>query len=45
MNMIKTAMLIAFMTALFMGLGLLVGGRAGMMIAFVIAAGMNLFAY
>ncbi len=45
MNMIKTAMLIAFMTALFMGLGLLIGGRAGMMIAFVVAAGMNLFAY
>jgi heat shock protein HtpX len=45
MNMIKTAMLIAFMTALFMGLGFLIGGRGGMMIAFVIAAGMNLFSY
>lgn len=45
MNMIKTAMLIAFMTALFMGVGFLIGGSQGMMIAFVIAAGMNLFAY
>ncbi|UIJ71853.1 zinc metalloprotease HtpX [Aurantimonas sp. HBX-1] len=45
MNMIKTAMLIAFMTALFMGVGFLIGGRAGMMIAFVVAAGMNLFSY
>ncbi|RFC62597.1 zinc metalloprotease HtpX [Fulvimarina endophytica] len=45
MNMIKTAALIAAMTALFMGLGLLIGGRGGMMIALVIAAAMNLFAY
>ncbi|MEF2552162.1 zinc metalloprotease HtpX [Aurantimonas sp. A2-1-M11] len=45
MNMIKTAMLIAFMTALFMGLGFMIGGRAGMLIAFVFAAGMNLFSY
>ncbi|NDV88364.1 zinc metalloprotease HtpX [Aurantimonas aggregata] len=45
MNMIKTAMLIAFMTALFMGVGFLIGGRAGLMIAFVVAAGMNLFSY
>ncbi|MCQ0990469.1 zinc metalloprotease HtpX [Jiella marina] len=45
MNMIKTAMLIAFLTALFMGVGLLLGGRVGMLIAFFVAAGMNLFAY
>ena len=45
MSMIKTAMLIAFLTALFMGVGLLIGGRGGMMIALVIALGMNLFAY
>ncbi|MFD2239199.1 zinc metalloprotease HtpX [Aureimonas populi] len=45
MNMIKTAMLIAFMTALFMGVGYLIGGSQGMMIALVVAAGMNLFAY
>ncbi|MGN7295295.1 zinc metalloprotease HtpX [Rhizobium sp. SAFR-030] len=45
MNMIRTAMLLAFMTALFMGVGFLIGGRGGMMIAFLIAAGMNLFSY
>jgi heat shock protein HtpX len=45
MNLVRTAMLLAFMTALFMGIGLLIGGRGGMMIAFVIAAGMNLFSY
>jgi heat shock protein HtpX len=45
MNMIRTAMLLAFMTALFMGVGFLIGGRAGMMIALVVAAGMNLFSY
>ena len=45
MNMIRTAMLLAFMTALFMGVGFLIGGRSGMMIALVIAAGMNFFSY
>lgn len=45
MNMVKTAMLIAFMTALFMGIGFLLGGAGGMMIALLIAAGMNLFSY
>jgi heat shock protein HtpX len=45
MNVIRTAMLLAFMTALFMGVGYLVGGSGGMMIAFVIAAAMNLFGY
>jgi heat shock protein HtpX len=45
MNLVRTAMLIALMTALFMGVGYLVGGTGGMMIAFVIAAGMNLFSY
>ena len=45
MNLIRTAMLLAFMTALFMGVGYLIGGSSGMMIAFVIAAAMNLFSY
>ncbi|QOG07076.1 zinc metalloprotease HtpX [Aureimonas sp. OT7] len=45
MNRLKTAMLIAVMTALFMGVGLLIGGRGGMMIALLIAIGMNFFAY
>ncbi len=45
MNTFKTGLLLAAMTALFMGLGYLIGGAAGAMIAFVIAAAMNLFAY
>jgi len=38
-------MLLAFMTALFMAVGYLIGGGSGMMIAFLIAAGMNFFSY
>ena len=45
MNLVRTAMLIALMTALFMGVGYLIGGAGGMMIAFLIAAAMNLFSY
>ena len=45
MNTLRTAMLLAAMTALFMGVGFLIGGSGGMMIALVIAAGMNLFSY
>lgn len=45
MNMMKTAALIAFMTALFMGIGLLLGGTGGMMIAFAVAIAMNVFSY
>lgn len=45
MNYAKTALLLAAMTALFMGLGYLIGGQGGMLIALVVAAGMNLFSY
>ncbi|GAA2835045.1 heat shock protein [Aminobacter aminovorans] len=45
MNMMRTAMLLATMTALFMGVGYLIGGSGGMTIAFLIAAAMNLFSY
>lgn len=45
MNMIKTAILLAAMTALFMGIGFMIGGEAGAAIAFLIAAGMNVVAY
>lgn len=45
MNLMRTAMLLAFMTALFMGVGYLIGGSGGMMIAFVVAAGMNFYSY
>ncbi len=45
MNTLRTAMLLAAMTALFMGVGYLIGGSGGMVIALVIAAGMNFFSY
>ncbi len=45
MNYGKTAILLAGLTALFCGAGFLLGGKSGMMIAFVMAMGMNLFAY
>ena len=45
MNLVKTAMLLATLTALFMGVGYLIGGSGGAFIAFLVAAGMNLFSY
>lgn len=45
MSYFKTAMLLAGLTALFMGVGYLIGGASGAMIALVVAAGINLFAY
>ena len=45
MNYVRTAILLAGLTALFMGVGYLIGGQGGAMIALLIAAGMNLFAY
>jgi len=45
MNLVRTAMLIAVLTALFMGVGYLLGGQGGMMTAFFIAAAMNIFSY
>ncbi|RVC57315.1 zinc metalloprotease HtpX [Mesorhizobium sp.] len=45
MNTLRTAMLLAAITALFMGVGFLIGGSGGMVIALLIAAGMNLFSY
>jgi len=44
-NMMKTSMLLAALTALFMALGYMFGGMGGAIIALVIAAGMNLFTY
>ena len=43
--MLRTAMLLAAMTALFVGVGYLLGGEAGMAIAFVLALAMNAFAF
>ncbi len=45
MNTLRTFMLLATLTALFMGVGFMIGGTAGMGIAFVVAAGMNVFSY
>jgi len=45
MNYLRTAILLAGLTALFMGVGYLIGGASGAMIALVIAAATNLFAY
>lgn len=45
MSFIRTTFLIAALTALFMGIGFMLGGRAGMLIALLIALGMNFFAY
>ncbi|MDF1776391.1 MAG: zinc metalloprotease HtpX [Rhizobiaceae bacterium] len=45
MNMVRTAMLLAVMTALFMAIGYAIGGNTGMLIALVAAAAMNMFSY
>jgi heat shock protein HtpX len=45
MNVMKTAMLLAALTALFGVVGFLIGGRGGMLIALGIAVVTNLFAY
>lgn len=45
MNLFKTALLMSLMTGLFLVVGALIGGGPGMVIAFAIAAGMNLLAW
>ena len=45
MNHLKTFALLAALTALFGGIGYMIGGAGGMLIALVIAGGMNLFSY
>ncbi|HMT42087.1 MAG TPA: zinc metalloprotease HtpX [Sphingorhabdus sp.] len=45
MNMLKTTMLLAALTALFMALGYTLGGSGGAIISLLVAAGMNLFTY
>ena len=44
-NLMKTAILMAAITALFMAIGSVMGGQTGMMIALVVALGMNFFSY
>jgi heat shock protein HtpX len=45
MGYARTAILMAAMTALVMGMGLLLAGEAGLVIALVVAGAMNLFAF
>ncbi|MDH5636980.1 MAG: zinc metalloprotease HtpX [Nitrospinota bacterium] len=45
MNTMKTGFLLTAMTLLFISIGRIVGGEQGMVIAFVIAIGMNFFSY
>jgi heat shock protein HtpX len=45
MNHLKTYILLAALTALFGAVGYMIGGAGGMLIALVIAAAMNTFAY
>lgn len=44
-NLMKTAVLMAAITALFMAIGSVLGGRQGMMLALIVALGMNFFSY
>lgn len=44
-NLMKTAILMAAITALFMAIGSLLGGQQGMMLALIVALGMNFFSY
>jgi heat shock protein HtpX len=44
-NLLKTAVLMAAITALFMAIGAALGGRAGMVLALGVAVAMNFFSY
>lgn len=45
MSTLRTGILLGAMTALFVGVGFIVGGEAGMAVAFAIAVAMNAWAY
>jgi len=45
MNSLRTGILMASMTGLFLAIGFIMGGTGGMLIALAIAVGMNAFAY
>ncbi|MBS0550781.1 MAG: zinc metalloprotease HtpX [Proteobacteria bacterium] len=45
MNFMRTAVLLAALTAFFLVVGYLLGGQTGLLLALVVAVGMNLFAY
>ena len=44
-SLLKTGILLAVMTAIFVGMGGLIGGQSGMVIAFFIALAMNAFSF
>jgi len=44
-NLLKTAVLMAAITALFMAVGAFIGGQQGMVVALLIALGLNFFSY
>ncbi len=44
-NNLKVTFLLVLLTVLFVGLGYMFGGRQGMILAFVLAVGMNFFSY
>ena len=45
MSLFRTGLLLAALTGLFVGVGYIIGGQGGMLIAFLVALGMNFFAY
>ena len=45
MNNVKVFALLAGLTALFMAIGGAIGGQSGMLIALLLAGGMNFFMY
>src|SRR5262249_56455846 len=45
MNYLRTAVLLAGLTALFMAIGYIIGGGSGALIALLVAAGINLASY
>jgi heat shock protein HtpX len=45
MNMMKTGLLLAAITGLFVGIGAVIGGATGMLVAFAVAVAMNAWAY
>ena len=45
MNSVKTVLLMTLMACILMVIGGLLGGRSGVMIAFIFSLGMNFFSY
>src|SRR5262249_59231995 len=45
MNYFRTALLLAALTGFFLAVGYLLGGQSGLILALLLALGMNLFAY